>query len=171
MSSSTFAASVLIVSVLFAGSSVTAANGVPGPVYIHMNGGNHFLEPVVAVVPGEQIVFVSQDTGGAHTIVGFDPTTGQPIGPINGLVQASKSDAVTTYAVRISRAGVYNYYCSIHASLAKMLGGAVQPAVRPGVDGFKGAMAGVVIVTTDSALLQGNPATSREKVVPGYFGG
>jgi plastocyanin len=166
-----FAASTLVVSVLLASSSVTAANDVPGPVYIHMNGGNHFLEAVVAVAPGEQVVFVSQDTGGAHTIVGFDPATGQPMGPINGLVQASKGGNVTTYAVRIDRAGVYSYYCSIHASLAKMLGSSVQPAVRPGVDGFKGAMAGVIIVTTDSALLHDNPATSHEKIVPGYFGG
>jgi plastocyanin len=171
MSRSIVAASALFALVLFAASAVTAAYNASGPVYIHMNGGNHFLEPVVAVAPGGQVVFVSQDTGGAHTIVGFDPATGKTMGPINGLVQASKGGTVTTYAVRIDHAGVYSYYCSIHALLAKTLGSSVQPAVRPGVDGFKGAMAGVVIVTTDSTLLQDNPQTSHEKVVPGYFGG
>ena len=171
MSRSVIAALTLFVAVLFSGSAVTAADSAPGPVYIHMNGGNHFLEPVVAVAPGEQVVFVSQDTGGAHTIVGFDPTSGKPMGPINGLVQAAKGGTVTTYAVRIDRVGVYDYYCSIHALLAKMLGRSVQPAVRPGVDGFKGAMAGVVIVTTDSMLLNDDPPTSHEKIVPGYFGG
>lgn len=164
-------ASILFVSALFVASSVTVGDAASGPMYVHMNGGNHFLEPVIAVAPGQQVVFVSQDTGGAHTIVGFDPTTGKPMGPINGLVQAAKAGAVTTYAVRIDRVGIYNYYCSIHAMLAKMLGNSVQPAVRPGVDGFKGAMAGVVIVTTDSALLDDNPPTSHERVVAGYFGG
>ena len=151
------------------GSSASSAT----PVYVHMNGGNHFLEPVVAVAPDEPVVFVNQDTGGDHTIVGFSAIAGQPAPSINGVVDAATANGskAPTYVVHFDHVGVYNYYCSVHAILVKSFGGTVQPAYRAGVDGYKEAMAGIIVVTTDPALIKANPATSAEKVVPGYFGG
>jgi hypothetical protein len=67
--------------------------------------------------------------------------------------------------------GVYPYYCSVHAVLEKTVAGSLQPAHRPGIDGFKGAMAGTIVVTRDRALIDANPPTSRELIVPGFFGG
>jgi plastocyanin len=143
------------------------------PVYVHMNGSNFFLEPTVAVEPGQSVVFVSQDTGGAHTIIGFDAQTGGPMTAINGKVQqtAGPGHKVDTYTVRLNSIGVYPYYCSVHAVLEKTVAGSMQPAHRPGIDGFKGAMAGTIVVTRDRALIDANPPTSRELIVPGFFGG
>lgn len=153
--------------------SNSAAAAQSTPVYVHMNGGNHFLEPVVAVAPGQRVVFVNEDTGGGHTIVGYDPLTGAPSSAINGRVSAApanKSNA-PTYAVTFPKVGVYSYYCSLHSILAKTFGGAVQPSYRKGVDGFKGAMAGIIVVTTDNALVDANPPTTQKKIIPAYFGG
>ena len=143
------------------------------PVYVHMNGSNFFLEPTIAVEPGQPVVFVSQDTGGVHTIVGFDTQTGGQMTVINGKVQqtAGLGHRVDTYTVRLNTIGVYPYYCSVHAVLEKTLAASVQPAHRPGVDGFKGAMAGTIVVTRDRALIDANPPTSKELIVPGFFGG
>lgn len=143
------------------------------PVYVHMNGANYFLESVVAVEPGQPVVFVSQDTGGAHTIIGYDATTGGPLAAINGKVQktAGAGHGIDTYTVRFNTVGVYQYYCSIHAILGKTAAGSVQPAHRPGVDGFQGVMAGTIVVTRDRALIGANPPTSRRLILPGFFGG
>ncbi len=157
------------------GCSAAQARGVAAttPVYIHMNGANHFLEPLVAVAPGQPVVFVNQDTGGAHTIVGYDPLTGAKNPAINGLVQRSKGagQPASTYTVRFAKAGFYSYYCSVHARLAKTFGGAVQPAYRNGVGGFKGAMAGTIVVTSDPALLAADPPSTKLEELPGFFGG
>ncbi len=141
------------------------------PVYVHMNGANDFLEPIVAVRPGEPVVFVNQDTG-MHTIVGYDPLTGARDSAIDGVVAGTPGPGhpLPTYTVRLAKPGVYAYYCSVHAILFKAFGHAVQPAHRPGADGL-GSMAGYIIVTTDPALPKSNPPTSRERIVPGYFGG
>jgi plastocyanin len=154
-------------------SAAAGAIAAPAPVYVHMNGDNDFLEPVVAVEPGQAVVFVSQDTGGVHTIVGYDPKTGATLPSINGVVAKTQGPGhpVSVYAVRLTKPGVYDYYCSVHADLAKTHGGVVQAAHKPGVDGFTGAMAGEIIVTNDPDLLRANPATSAEKIVPGFFGG
>ena len=43
--------------------AATAATPKAAPVYVHMNGANMFLESVVVVRPGQDVVFVDQDTG------------------------------------------------------------------------------------------------------------
>jgi plastocyanin len=154
-------------------SSPCVLNAGLAPVYVHMNGSNFFLESNVAVEPGQPVVFVSQDTGGVHTIIGFDAQTGGSMAAINGTVQktAGPGHRLDTYTVRLKTIGVYPYYCSVHAVLEKTRGGSVQPAHRPGVDGFKGAMAGTIVVTHDRALIDANPQSSRTMIVSGFFGG
>lgn len=152
--------------------SALAATSAADPVYVHMNAANDFLESVVAVHPGQPVVFVNQDTD-AHTIVGYDPSTGkQPVaidGKANGTQGAGHG--VGTFTVRLTKPGIYPYYCSVHARLSKTFGSAVQPAPRKGADGYGGAMAGVIIVTDDASLLAQNPKTSARKVLPNFFGG
>ena len=53
----------------------------------------------------------------------------------------------------------------------KTFGKAVQPVKRMGTHGFKGPMAGLIVVTTDRTLLARNPPTTAEKTVKGFFGG
>jgi plastocyanin len=142
------------------------------PVYVHMNGGNYFLEPVVAVRPGQKVVFVNEDTG-AHTIVGYNPATGALSRHFNRTLVGTKGPGhkIATFAVSFPKAGIKSYFCSVHARLAKTSGTAVQPVKRMRTHGFKGPMAGLIVVTTDRALLAGNPPTAREKIVKGFFGG
>ncbi len=153
-------------------SSAQTAGSGGGPVYIHMNGRNDFLEPVVAVAPGQPVVFVNEDTG-VHTVLGYHPSTGKLNRAIDGDLAGTPGPGhpVATYTVKLTKPGIYAYYCSVHAVLAKTFGTAVQPAHRPGVHGYPGAMAGEIIVTTDPKLIAQNPATSAKKVLDGYFGG
>lgn len=154
------------------GAALAAPPARPAPVYVHMNGANMFLENVVAVRPGQPVVFVNEDTGN-HTIVGYDPQTGRISSRFDGAVQGTPGPghAVHTYAVRFAHPGLRFYYCSVHAELMKEPGGRMMPKKRPTVHGFGDPMAGLVIVTRDPALLASNPASSREKILPGYFGG
>lgn len=149
-----------------------SVRSAPAPVYVHMNGANDFLEPVVAVRPGQSVVFVNQDTD-PHTIVGFDPQTGRHPLAINGRAAGTPGagHAAGTFTVTLSRPGIYSYYCSLHATLSKTYRGAAQAAPRKGVDGYGGAMAGVIIVTSDPRLLSGNPKTAAQRILPGFFGG
>jgi plastocyanin len=142
------------------------------PVYVHMNGGNYFLEPVVAVRPGQEVVFVNQDTD-AHTIVGYHPSTGAISQRFNKTVLGTKGlgHPVHTYTVLFPTPGLEAYFCSVHAALAPTFGKAVQPVKQVKTGGFKGPMAGLVIVTTDPALLSQNPPTTAVKTVTGFFGG
>jgi plastocyanin len=151
--------------------SATAARAAP-PVYVHTNGGNYFLEPEVAVRPGQQVIFVNQDTGG-HTVVGYNPQTGATSSGFNGTLLGTKGPGhkISTYAVSFSQPGFEPYFCSVHAQLETTFGKAVQPAKRPGTHGFKGPMAGLIVVTTDPGLLAQNPPTTAERIVPGFFGG
>ena len=155
-----------------AASSAQAGATSSAPVYIHMNGRNDFLEPIVAVSPGEPVVFVNEDTG-IHTVLGYHPSTGKLDPAIDGDLAGTPGAGhpVATYTVRLKKPGIYAYYCSVHAVLSKTYGTAVQPAHRPGVHGYPGAMAGEIIVTTDPALIAQNPASSAKKVLNGYFGG
>ncbi|MHB8178402.1 MAG: cupredoxin domain-containing protein [Vulcanimicrobiaceae bacterium] len=142
------------------------------PVYVHMNGANEFLESVVAVRPGQPVIFVNEDTG-MHTIVGFNPATGHtPAYGINGVVQGTPGPGhpVSTYRVSFAKPGFYAYYCSVHAKLLPTFGKGVTAVKRAHADGYA-AMSGVIVVTTDPALPAGNPATSRRRILPGYFGG
>ena len=152
--------------------AATAGTAGGAPVYVHMNGGNEFLEPTVAVAPGEPVVFVNEDTE-PHTVLGYHPTTGKLNPLINGDPAGTPGAGhhVATYTVSLTKPGIYAYYCSVHAVLAKTYGTAVQPAHRPGVHGYPGAMAGEIIVTTDPKLIAQNPASSAKKVLAGYFGG
>lgn len=142
------------------------------PVYIHMNGANEFLEAVVAVRPGQPVVFVNEDTD-AHVIVGYDPATGAASKRFSGAVAGTKGpkDKTSTYTVSFGRRGLEFYYCSVHAVLAKAPGGVYLPKVKPGGEGFGTPMAGLVIVTTDPKLLAANPKTASRKILPDYFGG
>ena len=147
------------------------ANMLP-PVYIHMNGFNDFLESLLAVQPGQPVIFVNQDTG-AHTIQGYDPCTGRPLNSISGMVMGTPGPGhkISTYRVILAKPGIYYYYCTIHAELQKVYHHMVQPEHRPGVHGFGGAMAGVIIVTKEKALLRENPPTCHVRTLKGYFGG
>ncbi|MCF3948970.1 cupredoxin domain-containing protein [Acidiphilium iwatense] len=144
----------------------------PKPVYIHMNGANEFLENLIAVRPGQQVVFVNEDTG-PHTIVGYNPATGKTSKRFDGAVAGTKGlgDKVHTYTISFKHQGIVYYYCSVHAVLAKEPGGWTVAKVRPGVHGFGTPMAGAIIVTTDPKLLADNPKTASEKILSGYFGG
>jgi plastocyanin len=156
---------------LLAALAPAAAQADP-PIYIHMNGGNYFLEPVVAVRPGQQVVFVNQDTD-AHTIVGYDPTTGVTSREFNRIVPGTKGPghAIHRYALSFPSAGLEAYFCSVHAELKATFGTAVQPVKRAKTDGFAGPMTGLIVVTTDPALLRRNPPTTAVETVSGFFGG
>ncbi len=164
----------LLACALFAplGQAATASAHKPAPIYIHMNGANMFLENVVAVRPGQDVVFVDQDTG-AHTIVGYNPLTGKSNPRFEGAVTGTPGPGhkVSTYAIAFSHPGLKFYYCSVHAELMQEPGGRTVPKKRPTAHGFGDPMAGLIIVTTDPHLLADNPATAHEKILPGYFGG
>lgn len=156
----------------FAGCSAPASVAAAPPVYVHMNGRNEFLEPFVVVQPGQPVVFVNEDTG-VHSIVGYNPQTGAIERRIDGAVAGTPGPGhrVSTYRVRLKKIGAYAYYCSVHATLVKTFGHAVQPAPRKGVHGFGGAMGGWIVVTDDPALYRANPPTTAHRLLPGFFGG
>jgi plastocyanin len=142
------------------------------PVYIHMNGENVFLESVVAVYPGQPVVFVNEDTG-LHMVQGYNPLTGKPDPRFTGVLDGTPgpSHPVHTLTFRFRHSGFDFYYCPVHAELVRGPGGVYVPIKRPTVGGFGTPMAGVIIVTTDPALVRTDPPTSREKILPGFFGG
>ncbi len=142
------------------------------PVYVHMNGFNAFVESVVAVRPGQPVVFVNEDTG-VHTVQGYNPITGKALKYPMGMLLGTPGPGhkVHTYTVRYSKPGVYYYYCTMHAVLEKVYKNMVQPAHRVGVHGFAGAMAGIIIVTKNPAILKQNAPTCRDKILKSYFGG
>ena len=144
----------------------------PSPVYVHMNGHNMFLENVVAVAPGQPVVFVNEDTG-MHMVLGYNPLTGKVNPKFSGSLMGTPGPAhpVSTYRVRFTKPGVYYYFCPVHAELKKAPGNVYVPIKRPGVHGFPVPMAGVIIVTTEKALIAGDPPSSHRKILPGYFVG
>ena len=163
------AATVIALAMGFAPALAQAA--ALSPVYVHTNGGNFFLEPVVAVRPGQKVVFVNEDTGGGHTVVGYNPLTGATSKRFDGTLLAAKGHKVATYTVSFSKPGFRPYLCTVHAVLEKTFGKAVQPVKRVGTHGFKGPMAGLIVVTTERALIARNPPTTRERIIKGFFGG
>ncbi len=144
----------------------------PSTIFVHMDGANAFVEPVVAVKPGQPVVFVNEDTG-MHMIDSYNPLNGKPTHYMKGVVQGTPGPhgKIDYYEVKFKHPGFYYYYCPVHAILAKIYHGSVQPAHRPGVHGFPGAMAGLIVVTTDKALLKENPPTSHQRILSDYFGG
>ena len=155
-----------------AGFSSGAHAAASPPVYVHMNGANMFLEGVVAVRPGQKVIFVNEDTGG-HTIIGYNPATGAASKTFDGAVAGTKGAGhkIATYSVSFKHHGLHFYYCSVHADLKKQPGASYIAKVRPGVHGFGDPMAGLIIVTSDKKLLADNPKTASQKILPGYFGG
>lgn len=152
--------------------AASQAEAAQPPVYVHMNGANMFLENVVAVRPGQKVVFVNEDTG-AHTIVGYTPATGASSRKFDGMVAGTKGQGhkISTYAISFKHQGLRYYYCSVHALLKKQPGDGYVPKVRPGVHGLGDPMAGLIIVTNDKTLVRENPKTASEKILPNYFGG
>ncbi len=142
------------------------------PIYVHMNGANMFLERSVFAAPGQKVIFVNEDTGG-HTIIGYNPATGATSKRFEGVVDGTKGAGhkIATYSISFKHQGIHDYYCSVHALIAKEPGNRYAAKVRPGVHGFGDPMAGRIIVTTDKALLAQNPKTTSEKILPKYFGG
>jgi plastocyanin len=142
------------------------------PIYVHMNGANMFLERTVFAAPGETVIFVNEDTG-SHTVIGYNPSTGATSKRFDGVVAGTKGadHKIATYSISFKHQGVHDYYCSVHAIIAKEPGNRFVAKVRPGVHGFGDPMAGRIIVTTDPKLLAENPKTAHEKILPGYFGG
>jgi plastocyanin len=158
---------------LVAKAPATVTGASMKPVYVHMDGANAFVESIVAVAPGQPVVFVNEDTGD-HMVNGYFPLTGKPNTAINsGMLMGTTGPkaGVHTYKVVLTKPGIYPYYCPVHAILSKIYHHSVQPAHRPGVHGFPGAMAGVIIVTTDRALISQNPPSSKKKILSDYFGG
>ncbi len=152
--------------------TVFAAALPPRPVYIHMNGENVFLESVVAVYPGQPVVFVNEDTG-LHMVQGYNPLTGKPDPRFTGVLDGTPgpSHPVHTLTFRFHHPGFDFYYCPVHAELVRGPGGVYVPIKRPTVGGFGTPMAGVIIVTTDPALVRADPSTSDQEILPGFFGG
>ncbi|CAG4904494.1 unnamed protein product [Acidocella sp. C78] len=162
-----------LASALILGAATASAASPPQPVYIHMNGANEFLERLVFVRPGQKVVFVNEDTG-PHAILGYNPQTGAASKTFDDPALGGtpgRGHKLHTYAISFRHQGPQWYYCPVHAELAKAPGGVWLPKVRPGVHGFGTPMAGLIVVTTDPALLKDNPATSAAKILPGYFGG
>ena len=77
------------------------------PVYVHMNGANIFLENVIAVRPGQEVVFVNEDTG-VHTIIGYAPATGRESQVFKGTVAGVPGPAgvISTYSIRFATPGL-----------------------------------------------------------------
>ncbi|HVC48640.1 MAG TPA: Cupredoxin [Burkholderiales bacterium] len=166
---------VMMVSLGFALASalpVAHAAGVGGPVYVHTNGANDFLESIVVVKPGQKVVFVNEDTGD-HTIRGYNQVTGKLDKQINGLVNGTPGygHPVSTYTVSFKKPGIYMYYCSVHAHLKKVYHNMVAPVMNKGIHGYGAAMAGEIVVTRDSVLAEHNPPSSHFKILKDYFGG
>ena len=161
---------VALCALAFAGVSVAGA--APSPVYVHMNGKNDFLESVVAVRPGQPVVFVNEDTG-KHAVAGYNPLNGHESSSFRKVIPGTpgKGHKVHTYRVSFHKRGFHFYYCFIHARLQKVFGPRVQPAHRQGIPGYKGAMAGVIVVTNDPALIKQDPPTSHKRILPNFFGG
>lgn len=151
----------------------SARAATPSPVYIHMNGANEFLERLVFVRPGQDVIFVNEDTG-PHMVRGYYPATGMQSKTFDKPVIMGTPGAqqpVHTYTISFSHQGVHHYYCQVHALLSKGPGGVWLPVKRPGTHGFGAAMAGTIVVTNDKALLADNPKTAAEKILPDFFGG
>jgi len=169
------AASLLLIS----GFSILPARaaGIP-PVYVHMNGLNDFLPTLVVARMDQPVVFVNQDTG-VHSIHGYNPISGQLLKGIDAPVIMGTPGAghlVHTYTVRLSRPGIYYYICTIHAHLVSVYQPPHHakpyrlPIKRARVNGYGGNMAGVIIVTSNPALLKSNPPIVHQRILPDFWG-
>ncbi len=157
-------------------SSSALASSAPHPIYVHMNGLNDFLPRVVFVRPGQQVVFVNEDTG-AHSVHGYTLIGGKHLKDIDEAALPGMSSASAkphTYAVRFSRPGAYYYLCTVHAHLVKVYRtpdgvNYFMPAKRKGIPGYGGTMSGIVIVTHAQPLLDSNPPITHQRVLKGLW--
>jgi len=158
-----------------AGGSALAAT--TKPVYVHMNGLNDFLPKVVFVRPGQPVVFVNQDQG-AHSIHAYDPVGGNHRKAMDDVsLQGTKGPGhpVHTYKVTFKHEGVHYYICTIHAHLVSVYktpsGKNIDlPAKRKGIPGYRGSMAGVVVVTREASLLKSDPSITHQRVLKNFWG-
>ncbi len=159
---------------LASGGSALAAS--TSPVYVHMNGLNDFLPKVVFAKPGQPVVFVNQDQG-PHSIQAYDPVGGNNLKAMHDVsLQGTPGPGHTvhTYKVTFKHEGVHYYLCTIHAHLVsvyKTPSGKNYdlPAKRKGIPGYRGSMAGVVIVTREASLLRSNPPITHQKILKKFW--
>lgn len=159
---------------LASGGSALAATAAP--VYVHMNGLNDFLPKVVFVQPGQPVVFVNQDQG-PHSIHAYDPVGGGHLKAMDDVTlqgTPGPGHTVHTYKVTFNHVGVHYYICTIHAHLVsvyKTPSGKNYdlPAKRKGVPGYRGSMAGVVIVTREASLLDSDPPITHQRVLKQFW--
>lgn len=159
---------------LISGGSALAATATP--VYIHMNGLNDFLPKVVFVQPGQPVVFVNQDQG-PHSIHAYDPVGGGHLKDVDEALlpgTPGPGHAVHTYKVTFHQVGVHYYICTIHAHLVPVYktpsGKAYDlPAKRQGIHGYRGSMAGVVVVTREASLLKSNPPITHQRILQKFW--
>lgn len=164
---------LVIVGLTSGGSALAAA---ATPVYIHMNGLNDFLPRVVFVQPGQSIVFVNQDQG-PHSIHAYNPVGGGHLKDMDDISLSGTpgpGHTVHTYKVTFQHVGVHYYLCTIHAHLVpvyKSPSGKIYdlPAKRQGIPGYRGSMAGVVIVTREAALLKSNPPITHQRILQKFW--
>ena len=154
----------------------TALAATATPVYIHMNGLNDFLPKLVFVKPGQPVEFVNQDQG-AHSIHGYKPVGGGHLKHMDDMsLQGTPGPGhkVHTYTVTFKHVGVHYYIGTIHAHLVSVYkapsGSAYYlPAKRKGIPGYRGSMAGVIVVTREKALLKSDPAITHRKILPKFW--
>lgn len=154
----------------------TALAATARPVYVHMNGLNDFLPKVVFVQPGQPVVFVNQDQG-PHSIHAYDPVGGGHLKALDDMVlqgTPGPGHTVHTYKVTFENVGVHYYICTIHAHLVSVYKTPAGkdyelPAKRQGIHGYRGSMAGVVIVTREAALLNSNPPITHQRILKKFW--
>lgn len=164
----------LVFSALLSASPAFA--NTPSPVYIHMNGLNDFLPKVTFVRPGEPVVFVNQDQG-AHSIHGYLPVGGKHVKSMDEMSLAGTpgpGHTVHTYKVTFHHVGVHYYICTIHAHLVSVYKtpsgqNYYLPAKRKGIPGYRGSMAGTIVVTKEKNLLESNPSIVHKRILAKFW--
>ena len=154
----------------------TALAATTTPVYVHMNGLNDFLPRIVFVRPGQPVIFVNQDQG-PHSIHAYDPVGGSHLKALDDMVlqgTPGPGHTVPTYKVTFNHVGVHYYICTIHAHLVSVYKTPAGknyelPAKRQGVHGYRGSMAGVVIGTRETSLLNSNPPITRQRILHKFW--
>lgn len=166
-------AALAVIGLASTGSALAAT---PSPVYVHMNGLNDFLPKVIFARPGQPVIFVNQDQG-PHSIHAYDPVGGRHLKALDDVIlqgTPGPGHKVHTYKVTFNHPGVHYYICTVHAHLVpvyKTASGETYdlPAKREGVHGYRGSMAGVVIVTNEAALLKSNPPITHRRILKKFW--
>lgn len=162
-----------LIGMAYAGSALAATSS---PVYVHMNGLNDFLPKVVFVQPGQPVVFVNQDQG-PHSIHAYDPVGGAHLKALDDVsLQGTPGPGHTvhTYKMTFKHVGVHYYICTIHAHLVSVYKSPAGknydlPAKRKGIPGYRGSMAGVIIVTREATLLKSDPPITHKRILGKFW--